>query len=98
MLASNLKPLSKRRNMYQDVIKSRDQAISHLFFHCCFRDGEYTPEELQLLSEKIVVGGLNQHLSFKDEVISYRAYYNEIGDEAAYIQYLVQIINPVNGL
>lgn len=82
--------------MYQDDIKSRDQAISHLFFHCCLRDGEYTTEELQLLSEKIVVGGLNQHLNFKEEIVKYRAYYNEIGDEDAYIQFLVQMINPLN--
>ncbi len=84
--------------MYQDEIKTRDQAISHLFFHCCLQDGEYTPEELKLLSEKIVVGGLNQHLDFKEEIIKYRAYYNDIDDQGAYIQFLVQKINPVNSL
>lgn len=84
--------------MYQDEVKTRDQALSHLFFHCCLQDGEYTKEELQLLSEKIVVGGLNQHLNFKEEIIKYRAYYNDITDQASYIQYLLQLINPVNSL
>jgi hypothetical protein len=84
--------------MYQDDIKTRDQAVSHLFFHCCLRDGEYTTEELQLLSDRIVVGGLNQHLNFKEEIIKYRSYYNDIGDETSYIQFLVEMINPVNSL
>lgn len=84
--------------MYQDEVKTAEQAISHLFFHCCLQDGEYTDEELRLLSDKIVTSGLNKQLNFKEEIIKYRAYYNDIGDEAAYIQFLIQLIKPVNKL
>ena len=84
--------------MYQQEVKTPEQAATHLFFHCCLQDGEYTEEELKLLSDKIVTGGLNKHLHFKEEIITYRAYYNEIGDQAAYIQFLVQLIKPVHKL
>lgn len=84
--------------MYQKQITTSEEALSHLFFHCCLQDGEYTEDELRLLSEKIVVGGLNEHLNFKEEIIKYRAYYNDITDDTEYVQFLLQVIKPVKKL
>jgi uncharacterized tellurite resistance protein B-like protein len=77
---------------------SPEEALSHLFFHCCFRDGKLTENEIDVVSGKIVEIGLNRELSIKEEVIRYQAYRNEITDEGAYIKNLVAQIHPTNEL
>lgn len=84
--------------MYQDVVITQEEAITHLFFHCCLKDGEYTTDELNALSEKIVVGGLNKTLNFTEEMQKYKTYYGSITDDATYLNYLVQLIRPTNEL
>jgi uncharacterized tellurite resistance protein B-like protein len=84
--------------MYQDLITGQEEAITHLFFHCCLKDGEYTTAELNKLSDKIVSAGLNKELNFKDEMQKYKSYYKSIEDDEAYLEYLVQVISPVNEL
>jgi hypothetical protein len=84
--------------MYQDVVLTQEEAITHLFFHCCLKDGEYTTEELNTLSEKIVIGGLNKELNFKNEMQKYKGYYRSITDDDAYLNHLVQVIRPTNEL
>ena len=82
--------------MYQDQVTTPEEAVSHLFLHCCLQDGEYTDREIDLLSEKMVLGGLNAKLNFKEEVIKYRAYYDAIRDEVIYIRFLIDLVKPVN--
>lgn len=84
--------------MYQQQVNTPDEAVSHLFFHCCLQDGEYTDKEIESLSDKMVKGGLDKKLNFKEEVIKYRAYYDAIGNEETYIQFLVALIKPFNPL
>jgi uncharacterized tellurite resistance protein B-like protein len=84
--------------MYQQQITTPEEAISHLFFHCCLQDGVYTDRELEALSDKMVLGGLNKKLNFKDEVVKYRAYYDDIKDDEAYIRFLIEFLKPGNTL
>ncbi len=84
--------------MVNELLKSPDEAITHLFLHCCFKDGVVTKGELADISEKLVFTGLNLELNFKDETLRYRAYQPSITNEAAYIDELVSVIRPVNEL
>ena len=82
--------------MYITQVKTQDQAITHLFFHCCLKDGDLDDAELNDVAEKLVAVGLNKELNFKDEIITYREYWPGITNEQEYLQYLVELINPVN--
>lgn len=84
--------------MYTEKVKTQDQAICHLFFHCCFKDGRVTETEIDAVSEKIVEAGLHRDLSIRDEVIKYRSYEDDVTDDAAYVRYLLQLISPANEL
>ena len=84
--------------MYQDVISTQDEALSHLFFHCCLKDGEFSALEVKAVSEKIVDAGLNTELNFKEEIIKYKTYYTSIIDETEYLRFLVKLIRPTNEL
>lgn len=54
--------------------------------------------EIKAVSEKLVAVGLNKDLNFKDEVIRYRSYRNEITNEEAYLENLISYIEPANRL
>ncbi|MDF2193177.1 hypothetical protein [Paraflavitalea sp. CAU 1676] len=84
--------------MYTTAIKSQDEALTHLFFHCCLKDEMLTDAELETVSGKLVAAGLNKTLNFKEEMVKYRAYSHQLTDEPAYLQFLVEQINPVNEL
>ena len=84
--------------MYTEKIKTQDAAISHLFFHCCFKDGRFTEKEIDTVSELLVKAGFHGKLNFKDEIIKYRSYDTTITDDASYVRYLVQLIQPANEL
>ena len=83
---------------YQEAVSTQEAAISHLFFHCCFNDNEFSDAELKTISDKLVNAGLHTNLNFKEEVIKYRSYRMELTDEEAYLQHLVNIIRPTNEL
>ena len=84
--------------MSPDSFASPQQALSHLFFHCCFKDGVITKDEIKVVSEKLVAAGLNANLNFKDEVVRYQSYRPEITDEQQYLNNLVSCIRPTNEL
>jgi len=75
-----------------------EEALCHLFFHCCFRDGKMTEKEIDVVSEKLVTIGLNRELNFKNEMIRYQSYRSEIDDEGMYVKKLVAQIHPKNEL
>jgi hypothetical protein len=84
--------------MYTEKVTTQDQAISHLFFHCCLKDGRFSASEVDAVSGKIVTAGLHGKMNFKDEVVKYRSYQSSITDDKAYVNYLLQLIKPVNEL
>src|SRR5438034_3936829 len=84
--------------MYTNLIKMQDEAVCHLFFHCCMKDGVFQPSEIDNVSGKFVAVGLNTHLNFKDEIRKYQSYKQSITDERVYLQYLIGLIKPVNEL
>jgi len=86
--------------MYTNVVNSQDQALCHLFFHCCLEDDQFTEAEMDNLSGKLVTLGLQPKVHIKDELISYRSYKPAITseNEKAYLAWLIQLIQPVNEL
>lgn len=80
--------------MYQDQINSPDQALVHLAFHCCLKDGQLHEKELEMISATFVAKGLNKHLDLKQEIQAYRRYFKNISDETAYLKYLIGHIAP----
>lgn len=84
--------------MYTTEIKSQDQALCHLFFHCVLKDGKLADKELDNVADKLVAVGLNKELNFKNEIINYQGYQADVTDEQEYLQFLIEQINPVNEL
>jgi uncharacterized tellurite resistance protein B-like protein len=84
--------------MYTNIVKDQDQALCHLFFHCCLEDDQFTEAEMDNLSAKLVSLGLQPKVHIKDELVSYRSYRPSIADERSYLGYLIQLIKPVNEL
>jgi uncharacterized tellurite resistance protein B-like protein len=86
--------------MYTNIVTTQDQALCHLFFHCCLEDDQFTEAEMDNLSGKLVALGLQPKIHIKDELVSYRSYKPSITDEdeKAYLSFLIQKIRPVNEL
>ena len=84
--------------MYRNYVTTQEEAVCHLFFHCCLKDNEFSPEELDQIATKIVAMGLRSELNIKEEVIHYSTYQTTINDESAYLEYLIGLIKPVNEL
>lgn len=84
--------------MYQDYITSQDEAICHLFLHCCFKDGNFTQDEINTVSSKFVDLQIHRDLNFKEELQHYQAYRQEINNETEFLQYLFKLVNPVQNL
>jgi uncharacterized tellurite resistance protein B-like protein len=84
--------------MYTNIVKDQDQALCHLFFHCCLEDDQFTEAEMDNLSAKLVTLGLQPKVHIKDELVSYRSYKASITDERSYLAYLIGLIAPVNEL
>ena len=84
--------------MYTTLVTTQDKALCHLFLHCCFRDGQFSPSEIDDVSEKFVRLGLNEELNFQEELRDYRSYSGALGDEQSYIQFLIGQICPTNDL
>jgi len=84
--------------MYTSIVNDQDQALAHLFFHCCLEDENFTQAEMDDLSAKMVILGLNTRINVKEQLVKYRSYRNEIPDEQLYIRHLLGLIKPVNDL
>jgi hypothetical protein len=84
--------------MYTSIVNNQDQALAHLFFHCCLEDETFTPAEMDDLSAKLVILGLNTRINIKEELVTYRSYRSDIPDEQLYIRFLLALIKPVNEL
>lgn len=84
--------------MYRNYVTTQEEAVCHLFFHCCLKDNEFSPEELDQIATKIVAMGLRSELNIKEEVMHYSTYQTTINDESAYLEYLISLIKPVNEL
>jgi len=86
--------------MYMKIVNNQDQALCHLFFHCCLEDDQFTQAEMDNLSGKLVMLGLQPKVHIKDELVSYRSYKPSINseNEKAYLAWLIQLIKPVNEL
>ncbi|HET6255122.1 MAG TPA: hypothetical protein VFE32_13660 [Puia sp.] len=85
-------------NAYLLTVDSQDQALCHLFFHCCMEDEQFTASELDDLSAKLTLLGLPPRIDIRKELIAYLAYKPSIRDEQVYIRYLLRLIQPVNEL
>lgn len=80
--------------MYQQYINTSDQALVHLAFHCCLKDGKIQETELDFLSGTFAAKGLNKLFDFKEEMANYRSYFTEMKDETNYLNFLIEKINP----
>ena len=83
---------------YDKQVLSQDQALCHLLFHCCFKDGQFDENEIDKVSEIFVEFNLQHDLDFTREVRSYKDYVLDVSDEQAYVDFLLQRIAPVNEL
>lgn len=84
--------------MYSQLVKTQEQAICHLFIHCCYKSDGFTDAELDMISGKFVQLGLQHELNFKEELQHYNTYRDKIDTEENYIQYLVSLVLPANEL
>ena len=84
--------------MYNDYITTQNEAICHLFLHCCFKDGKFSSDEVDNVSAKFVDLQINKDLNFKEELQHYRTYQTSITDEDAYLKFIIKLINPVHDL
>jgi uncharacterized tellurite resistance protein B-like protein len=84
--------------MYKEYVTTQEEALCHLFFHCCLKDGIFEEPELDQVSARIVSLGLRSTLSIKEEVIHYTTYKPSIIQETEYLEHLIRLINPVNDL
>ncbi|HYK44114.1 MAG TPA: TerB family tellurite resistance protein [Parafilimonas sp.] len=84
--------------MFESYITTKDEAVCHLFLHCCFRDGTFSQEEIDNVSSKFVDLQIHRDLNFKEELQHYRTYQNGLEDETEYLRYLAKLITPVQDL
>jgi uncharacterized tellurite resistance protein B-like protein len=84
--------------MYQNYITSQDEAVCHLFLHCCFKDGNFSQDEINTVASKFVDLQIHKDLNFKEELQHYKTYKTGMQDEAEFLQYLFKLINPVQNL
>ncbi len=84
--------------MYNDYITTQNEAICHLFLHCCFKDGKFSSDEVDNVSAKFVDLQINKDLNFKEELQHYRTYQSSITDEDEFLKFIIKLINPVHDL
>ena len=58
--------------MYSQLVRTQDQALCHLYFHCCMKDGVLSEAETDGLAERFVTLGMQKNMSFKDEMDAYK--------------------------
>ena len=84
--------------MYKEYVTTQEEAICHLFFHCCLKDEVFKEPELDQVAWKIIGFGLRSELNVKEEIMHYTTYKPNISNENAYLEYLIDLIKPVNDL
>jgi uncharacterized tellurite resistance protein B-like protein len=84
--------------MYNEIVTTQDQALCHLYFHCSLKDGKLDSAETDNLADRFVAMGMQKRMNFKDEMNAYRSYKNDIIDEELYLEFLIELINPINDL
>ena len=84
--------------MYNDYITTQNEAICHLFLHCCYKDGRFSHDEVDTVSQKFVDLQIHKDLNFKEELEHYKAYQVDMPDEEQYLNYIIKLINPVHDL
>lgn len=84
--------------MYNDYITTQNEAICHLFLHCCFKDGHFSKDEINAVSAKFVDLQIHKDLNFKEELQHYSSYIHESFNEDEYLDFLIKFINPVHDL
>jgi len=84
--------------MYNDYITTQNEAICHLFLHCCYKDGKFSHEEVDTVSQKFVDLQIHKDLNFREELAHYKSYQADLTDEDAYLSYMIKLINPVHDL
>lgn len=84
--------------MYNDYITTQNEAICHLFLHCCYKDGKFSHDEVDSVSEKFVDLEIHKDLNFKEELEHYKSYLPAITNEDEYLSYMIKLINPVHDL
>lgn len=84
--------------MYTGLLKAPEEGVTHLFYHCCMKDGSFKESELDTISDKLVSIDLQKKLNFRDEMQKYKSYVNGITDEEAYLKYLIGLIKPTRPL
>ena len=84
--------------MYNDYITTQNEAICHLFLHCCYKDGNFSHEEVDSVSAKFVDLQIHKDLNFKEELQHYKSYINDVTNEDEYLNYIIKLINPVHDL
>lgn len=86
--------------MYTNQVTTQDEALCHLFFHCCLKDGHYSESEIDESAGLMVEFGLQKSLHFKDELIKYRSYITDVTslNEEIYLKSLIDVIQPTNRL
>ena len=84
--------------MYKSYVTTQEEAICHLFFHCCLKDNVFKEPELDQVAWKIIGFGLRSELNVKEEMVHYNTYKPTISDETAYLKDLIALIQPVNDL
>src|ERR1700753_4257581 len=93
-----MNPIYPADNAYAPVVNDQDQALCHLFLHCCLEDEQFTASELDSLSATLIPLGLSPRIEIKKELVSYLAYKPAIRDEQVYLRYLLRLIGAVNPL
>ena len=84
--------------MYNDYITTQNEAICHLFLHCCYKDGRFSHEEVDTVSQKFVDLQIHKDLNFKEELAHYKSYQVDMTNEDEYLSYIIKLVNPVHDL
>jgi hypothetical protein len=84
--------------MYTGIITTAEQALAHLFFHFCKNDGTFDKAEIDFIADKFVQMGIQHSLDLKEEVKKYQSYQADIKNDGVYLEWLIQLIHPVNTL
>lgn len=84
--------------MYTDYITTQNEAICHLFLHCCYKDGKFSHDEVDTVSQRFVDLQIHKDLNFKEELQHYKTYQDSITSEEEYLNYIIKLINPVHDL
>ena len=84
--------------MYRSHIHTSEQAMIHLFLHCCHKDGSISEKELKSIGSMMETIGLHPSPDLAAEASLYASYLPQLGDEVYYLQFLIDAIRPVNHL